>query len=181
MAKKLSAGLLLFRRTSSSTIEVMIAHMGGPFWAKKDSGGWSIPKGEYEDGEDPLEAARREFVEELGHDPPSGDVFELGEVKQSSGKRIRAWAIEGDLDVSEITSNTFEMEWPPKSGRTQEFPEIDRADWFDIHAARIKLAKGQVPLIESLADRLGLNLGAPAKGETGGGAAPQRQSSLFDL
>jgi predicted NUDIX family NTP pyrophosphohydrolase len=157
MAKKRSAGLLVFRKASASHIEVMIAHMGGPFWANKDEGGWSIPKGEYELEEEPLAAARREFVEELGHDPPSGDFIDLGEVRQSSGKRIRAWAVEADVDVSRITSNTFEIEWPPGSGRVQRFPEIDRAGWFDLDTARTKLVKGQVRFIDLLIDRLGLD------------------------
>jgi predicted NUDIX family NTP pyrophosphohydrolase len=157
MAKKRSAGLLLFRKASASDIEVMIAHMGGPYWANTDLGGWSIPKGECELGEEPLTAARREFVEELGHDVPSGDFIDLGEVPQSSGKRIRAWAVEGDLDVSHITSNTFAMEWPPGSGRTQQFPEIDRAGWFDLDTARTKLVKGQVRFIDRLIARLGLD------------------------
>jgi len=158
MARKRSAGLLVFRKASASHVEVMLAHMGGPFWANKDEGGWSIPKGEYElEEEDPLVAARREFVEELGHHAPSGDFIDLGEVAQSSGKRIRAWAVEGDLDVSRITSNTFEMEWPPGSGRMQRFPEIDRAGWFDLDTARTKLVKGQVRFIDLLIDSLRLD------------------------
>ena len=123
--------------------------MGGPFWEARDRGAWSIPKGEYEPGEEALAAARREFVEEL----------ELGEVTQAGGKRIRAWALEGDIDVSRISSNTFEMEWPPRSGRRRRFPEIDRAGWFDLDTARGKLVKGQVPLIDLLAARLGLPAG----------------------
>jgi predicted NUDIX family NTP pyrophosphohydrolase len=153
-----SAGLLLFRKASDGSIEVMIAHMGGPFWANKDTGGWSIPKGEYEPGEEPLVAARREFVEELGRDVQSADFIDLGEVRQSSGKRIRAWAVEADLDVSRITSNTFEMEWPRGSGRMERFPEIDRAAWFDLDTARTKLVKGQVAFIDLLIDRLGLTV-----------------------
>jgi predicted NUDIX family NTP pyrophosphohydrolase len=151
--------LLLFRRVSPSAVEVMLAHMGGPFWADRDRGAWSIPKGEYEPGEEALAAARREFVEELGHEVPAGDPLELGEVKQAGGKRIHAWALEGDIDVSHIRSNTFEMEWPPRSGRRQRFPEIDRAGWFDLDTARDKLVKGQVPLIDMLAARLGLPAG----------------------
>jgi predicted NUDIX family NTP pyrophosphohydrolase len=129
--------------------------MGGPFWAGKDRRAWSIPKGEYGPGEDALAAARREFVEELGHEVPAGETLELGEVTQTGGKRIRAWALEGDIDVSQITSNTFEMEWPPRSGRSRRFPEIDRAGWFDLDTARGKLVKGQVPLLDMLAARLG--------------------------
>jgi predicted NUDIX family NTP pyrophosphohydrolase len=137
----------------------MLAHMGGPFWASRDRGAWSIPKGEYEPGEEALAAARREFVEELGQEVPAGEELELGEVTQAGGKRIRAWALEGDIDVSRITSDTFEMEWPPGSGRRRRFPEIDRAGWFDLAAARGKLVKGQVPLIDLLAARLGLPAG----------------------
>jgi predicted NUDIX family NTP pyrophosphohydrolase len=147
--------LLLFRRASPAAAEVMLAHMGGPFWAGKDRRAWSIPKGEYGPGEDALAAARREFVEELGHEVPAGETLELGEVTQAGGKRIRAWALEGDIDVSQITSNTFEMEWPPRSGRSRRFPEIDRAGWFDLDTARGKLVKGQVPLLDMLAARLG--------------------------
>jgi predicted NUDIX family NTP pyrophosphohydrolase len=139
----------------------MLAHMGGPFWASRDQGAWSIPKGEYDPGEEALAAARREFVEEIGQGVPAGEELELGEVTQAGGKRIRAWALEGDIDVSRISSNTFEMEWPPRSGRRRRFPEIDRAGWFDLDAARGKLVKGQVPLIDLLAARLGL----PAGGE----------------
>jgi len=139
----------------------MLAHMGGPFWASRDQGAWSIPKGEYDPGEEALAAARREFVEEIGQEAPAGEELELGEVAQAGGKRIRAWALEGDIDVSRISSNTFEMEWPPRSGRRRRFPEIDRAGWFDLDAARGKLVKGQVPLIDLLAARLGL----PAGGE----------------
>jgi predicted NUDIX family NTP pyrophosphohydrolase len=137
----------------------MLAHMGGPFWAGKDRGAWSIPKGEYEPGEDALAAARREFVEELGHEVPVGETLELGEVTQAGGKRIHAWALEGDIDASQITSNTFEMEWPPRSGRRRRFPEIDRAGWFDLDTARGKLVKGQVHLLDMLAARLGLAAG----------------------
>jgi predicted NUDIX family NTP pyrophosphohydrolase len=144
-----SAGLLLYRLRDGRP-EVLIGHMGGPFWAKKDEGAWSIPKGEYEDGEEPLAAARREFEEELGSPPPDGEALPLGEVRQSSGKRVTAWAVEGDFDASEIHSNTFEMEWPPRSGRTQPFPEIDRAEWVDLPTARRGLVKGQVALVDEL-------------------------------
>src|SRR5215210_5611580 len=124
-----SAGLLLYR-VRDGRLQVLIAHMGGPFWAKKDEAGWSIPKGEYVEGEDRLAAARREFEEEIGSSPPSGPMLELGEIRQPSGKRIVAWAVEGDLDPATVRSNTFVLEWPPRSGRQEEFPEIDRADWF---------------------------------------------------
>jgi predicted NUDIX family NTP pyrophosphohydrolase len=144
-----SAGLLLYR-VSDGRLEVLIAHMGGPFWAKKDERAWSIPKGEYLDDEDPLAAAKREFEEELGSPPPDGPARPLGEIRQSSGKRVVAWAVEGDLDASSIQSNTFTTEWPPRSGRTAEFPEIDRAEWVDLPTARRKLVKGQVALIDEL-------------------------------
>jgi predicted NUDIX family NTP pyrophosphohydrolase len=148
-SRRRSAGLLLYRLRGGGP-EVLIGHMGGPFWAKKDEGAWSIPKGEYDDAEEPLAAARREFEEELGSPPPDGEALALGEVRQSSGKRVTAWAIEGDFDASEIHSNTFEMEWPPRSGRTEPFPEIDRAEWVDLPAARRKLVKVQVALVDEL-------------------------------
>lgn len=150
-----SAGLLLFRGAPASRLEVMIAHMGGPLWANKDRGGWSIPKGEYEPGEEPLIAALREFEEELGQDAPSGEPIDLGEVRQPSGKRLRVWALEADLDVSRVRSNTFELEWPRGSGRMRRFPEIDRAGWFDLHTARSKLVKGQLSFIDRLEADLG--------------------------
>jgi predicted NUDIX family NTP pyrophosphohydrolase len=150
---KRSAGLLPYR-ISGEQLAVMVAHMGGPFWASKDEGAWSIVKGEYEEGEDPYAAARREFDEETGSPAPSGTVIELGEVRQSSGKRITAWAVESDFDASHIKSNTFTVEWPPGSGKRQEYPEIDRADWFDAATARHKLVKGQVPFIDVLERRL---------------------------
>jgi predicted NUDIX family NTP pyrophosphohydrolase len=146
---KRSAGLLLYR-LSDGRLEVFIAHMGGPFWARKDEGAWSIVKGEYEEGEDPLVAARREFVEETGGEPPAGPMVALGEVKQPSGKRISVWAVEGDFDADAVVSNTFTMEWPRGSGEQREFPEIDRAGWFDTDTARRKLVKGQVPFIDQL-------------------------------
>jgi predicted NUDIX family NTP pyrophosphohydrolase len=152
-ASKTSAGLLLYR-LRDGRLEVFIGHMGGPFWQKKDAGGWSIIKGEYEDGEDPLVAARREFAEETGTEAPQGATVALGEVRQPSGKRITAWAIEGDFDPAAVSSNTFTMEWPPRSGRYQEFPEIDRADWFDTATARAKLVSGQVPFIDVLERRV---------------------------
>jgi predicted NUDIX family NTP pyrophosphohydrolase len=146
---KRSAGLLLYR-LKDGRLEVFIAHMGGPFWARKDEGGWSIVKGEYEEHEDPFASARREFLEETGREPPEGPALALGEVRQSSGKRITAWAIESDFDAAGIRSNTFTIEWPRGSGRQREFPEIDRAGWFDTETARRKLVKGQVPLIDTL-------------------------------
>jgi predicted NUDIX family NTP pyrophosphohydrolase len=149
-----SAGLLVYRRTPHGGIEVLCGHMGGPFWERKDEHAWSIPKGEYLDGADPVEEARREFVEEIGQEPPSGEWIELGDVRQSGGKRVVAWAVEGDVDVSAIESNTFTMEWPPRSGRTQEFPEVDRAEWFDLETARRKLVKGQVPFLDLLVEKI---------------------------
>jgi len=147
---RLSAGLLLHRRRSGD-VEVLLVHPGGPFWAKKDDGAWSIPKGEYEVGEDPLEVAVREFEEELGIAPPPVDAaVPLGELRQPSGKRVSAWALEGSVEFDEVHSNSFPMEWPPGSGRTQEFPEVDRAEWFDLDTARRKLLKGQVAFLDRL-------------------------------
>lgn len=125
-------------------------HPGGPAWAGRDLGAWSIPKGEYEPDEDPLAAARREFTEELGSQPPEGEVADLGEIRQRSGKLVRAWALAGDLDASAISSNTFEFEWPPRSGKMIEIPEVDRAEWFSLDAAREKINAGQVPLLDRL-------------------------------
>jgi predicted NUDIX family NTP pyrophosphohydrolase len=144
-----SAGLLLYRLRDGQ-LEVFIAHMGGPFWERKDERAWSIIKGEYEEDEEPFTAAQREFREETGSAPPAGPAIELGEVRQSSRKRIVAWAIEGDFDPATVRSNTFTLEWPKGSGEQREFPEIDRAEWFDIDTARTKLVKGQIPLIDAL-------------------------------
>jgi predicted NUDIX family NTP pyrophosphohydrolase len=149
-----SAGLLVHRAGADGGVEVLLAHMGGPFWARKDEGAWTIPKGEHADDEEGLAAARREFAEELGAPPPDGPAVELGEVRQSGGKRVTAWAVAGDFDPSEVVSNTFEMEWPPRSGRMQAFPEVDRAAWFDVDTARRKLVKGQVPLLDALLERV---------------------------
>ncbi len=147
-----SAGLLLYRLPGDGLVEVLIAHPGGPFWAKKDHGAWSVPKGEYEEGHDALAAAYREFVEETGFPAPvpAAQAVALGELRQPSGKRVIVWAIEGDLDVTDATSNTFEMEWPRGSGRLQEFPEIDRVEWVSLERARLKLLKGQVPFLDAL-------------------------------
>ena len=150
---RLSAGLLLYR-IREGRLEVFVAHMGGPFWARRDDGAWSIVKGEYADGEDPFAAAQREFAEETGSPAPSGPALELGEVRQPSGKRIRVWAIEGDFDPATVASNTFTVEWPRGSGRRREFPEIDRAEWFDPATARRKLVAGQVAFLELLERRL---------------------------
>jgi predicted NUDIX family NTP pyrophosphohydrolase len=144
-----SAGILLHRRRDDVR-EVLLVHPGGPLWARKDLGAWSIPKGEYDRDEDPLEAARREFAEELGTPAPDGPARDLGEIRQKSGKRVRAWALEGDLDAASAHSNTFELEWPPRSGRLIEVPEIDRAEWFALEEARRRLNPAQVVLIERL-------------------------------
>ncbi|MGA2013402.1 MAG: NUDIX domain-containing protein [Solirubrobacteraceae bacterium] len=147
---RVSAGIVLHRRGASG-LEVLLVHPGGPLWARRDLGAWSIPKGEYADGEDPLAAARREFAEELGSPAPAGEPVELGEIRQKSGKRVRAWALPGDLDAGSIRSNLFAMEWPPRSGRSQEFPEVDRAQWFALEEARRRLVPAQAELLDSLA------------------------------
>ena len=149
MASVRSAGILLWRRGDNG-LEVFIAHMGGPFWARKDAAAWSIPKGEFLPDEDTLLAARREFVEEIGVPAPELDYVELGEFRQSSGKVVIAFAAESDFEVDEVHSNTFPVEWPPRSGRIQEFPEIDRAEWMPLADAEWRLVKGQVPLLEAL-------------------------------
>ena len=150
---KLSAGILLYRGSWPS-LELLLVHPGGPFWAKKDLGAWSIPKGEYAAGEDPLAAARREFAEELGSAPPQGEYVDLGELKQPSRKIISAFAAPGDFDRASLQSNRFELEWPPKSGRLQSFPEVDRAQWFTLAEARGKIQSGQAPFIDRLLERL---------------------------
>ncbi len=149
---KRSAGILLYRR--SPELEVLLVHPGGPFWAKKDQGAWSIPKGEYENGEDPLTVAKREFEEELGGSAPPGGFIELGELVQPNRKHVAAFAVEGEFDPSKLKSNRFEMEWPPRSGRMQSFPEVDRAEWFAPGAVREKILPGQRPFIDRLLDRL---------------------------
>jgi predicted NUDIX family NTP pyrophosphohydrolase len=153
---KTSAALLLYRHGTEG-LEVLIAHMGGPFWARKDAGAWSIPKGEYTDDEEPLAAARREFAEEMGSPPPGGEPVALGTVKQSGGKTVTTFAVEGDFDLAGFRSNTFELEWPRGSGRVQEFPEVDRAAWVSVAVAREKLVKGQVPVLGALLEHLGSN------------------------
>jgi predicted NUDIX family NTP pyrophosphohydrolase len=155
MPPKLSAGLLLYRRgvlVGENVLEVLLGHMGGPFWARKDNGAWSIPKGEYGPAEDPFAAAQREFREELGSAPPQGDYRELGSVTQSGGKLVTVWAAEADFDATVVASNTFELEWPRGSGRIQSFPELDRAGWFTVDVARDKLVKGQRPFLDRLPD-----------------------------
>jgi predicted NUDIX family NTP pyrophosphohydrolase len=149
-----SAGLLLFRR-SGELIEVLLVHPGGPFWAKRELGVWSIPKGEYPEDEDPLAAARREFAEEPGSPAPAGETIDLGEIRQKAGKVVCAWGIAGDLDAGEITSNTFTMEWPPRSGRMQEFPEVDRAQWFSLEEARERINPAQAALLDRLREAVG--------------------------
>jgi len=147
-----SAGLVLFReRDGGGALEVLLGHMGGPFWARKDAGAWSIPKGELEPDEEPLAGARREFAEELGHAPPDGPVIGLGEIRQKGGKRVIAFAVEGDFDPETIVPGTFEMQWPPRSGRRQAFPEIDRVAWFELATATAKIVRGQAELLERLA------------------------------
>ncbi len=150
---KLSAGVVLYR-TCNSIVEVLIAHPGGPFWARKDDGAWSIPKGEYTEEEDPWAAARREFAEELGLPVPEGARIDLGELKQSGGKVVTAFAVHSDLDVSETRSNTFELEWPKGSGVLREFPEVDRVGWFAVVPARAKLLKGQHGFLDRLMTHL---------------------------
>jgi predicted NUDIX family NTP pyrophosphohydrolase len=149
-----SAGILLFRRRPDGP-EVLLVHPGGPYWARKDVGAWSIPKGEHADGEDALACARREFEEETGLAPPAGALVELGEVRQRSGKRVSAWALEGDLDPAVVRSNTFTVEWPPRSGRMQQFPEVDRAGWFAADEARRRLNPAQSAFVDRLLERLG--------------------------
>ncbi len=147
---KRSAGIVLYRRTADGAVEVLLGHMGGPFWARKDAGAWTIPKGEVGPGEEPLAVARREFEEELGVAVPIGDLVDLGEVRQAGGKVVRAWAVEGDLDADDIVSNTFELEWPPRSGRFQAFPEIDRAAWMSVESARAAIIEAQRLLLDRL-------------------------------
>ena len=149
-ASRTSAGIVLYRGCADGTVEVLLGHMGGPYWARKEAGAWTIPKGEVEPGEDLLAVARREFREELGVSVPTGAITDLGEIRQSSGKTVRAWAVKGDLDATAIVSNTFDLEWPPKSGRIQTFPEIDRAAWFDLESAHSVIVHGQRPLLDRL-------------------------------
>lgn len=149
-----SAGLLPFRRTAAGEVEVLLGHMGGPFFARRDLGAWSIPKGEYAADEQPLAAARREFAEEFGAPAPTGALLDLGTVRQRNGKLVTAWAVETEFDVDTLVSNTFQIEWPPRSGRLQAFPEIDRAAWFDIETARGKMIAGQEALLDRLLEHV---------------------------
>jgi len=154
LARKQSAGILLYR-IRSGALEVFLIHPGGPLWARKDAGAWSIPKGEFVKGADPLQEAKREFAEETGS-PVDGIFTRLVPLKQRSGKIIHAWAVEGDIDASTVRSNMFSMEWPPRSGQQQEFPEADRGEWFALPAARAKLAPGQAAFLDELSAKLGV-------------------------
>ena len=154
MAARRSAGILVFRRTARG-VEVLIGHMGGPFWARKEEAAWSVPKGEYEPDEDPLAAARREFVEELGLPVPAGELLDLSDVRQPSGKVVTVWAVEGDLDPADVVPGMFELEWPTGSGRMREFPELERVEWCGLDLARERLVKGQRVFLDRLAQRLG--------------------------
>jgi len=154
VAGKRSAGILLFRRTSGR-IEVLLGHMGGPLWARREEAAWSVPKGEFLADEQPLTAARREFAEELGMSVPDVDLIDLGEVRQGSGKLVTIWAGENDLDLTRFAPGTFEMEWPRGSGRTRSFPEIDRVAWFDLAAARPLLVAGQREFLDRLVTQVG--------------------------
>jgi predicted NUDIX family NTP pyrophosphohydrolase len=149
---KTSAGLLLFRHTDDG-LEVLLGHMGGPFFARRDAGAWTVPKGEYEpDSETAWDAARREFQEELGLPPPDGEAVPLGEVRQTNGKVVTAWAIEADLDPATVVPGLFSMEWPPKSGQMREFPELDRVEWFRLDRARAVIVKAQAAFLDRLAE-----------------------------
>jgi predicted NUDIX family NTP pyrophosphohydrolase len=156
---KRSAGIAAYRPRPGG-IEVLLAHPGGPFWTKKDDGAWSLPKGLYTETENPLEAAKREFAEEIGM-AIDGSFTHLGEFSQPGGKIISAWAVEADLNEADFKSNLFEMEWPPRSGKRQEFPEVDRAQWFDLRSALGKIIRGQVPIIQALARHLGQTADVP--------------------
>ncbi|WP_460062845.1 NUDIX domain-containing protein [Streptomyces sp. YKOK-I1] len=149
MTQKRSAGLLLFRHTADGT-EVLLGHMGGPYFAKKDAGAWSVPKGEYEPDEPAWDAARREFREELGLEPPDGAAIPLGEVRQTNGKIVTVWAIEADLDPATAVPGTFRMEWPPRSGRIEEFPELDRVAWYTLARARELIVPAQAAFLDRL-------------------------------
>jgi len=147
-----SAGILMYR-LREGRVEVLLAHPGGPWWRRKDAGAWTIPKGGVQENETPLDAARREFAEELGFEPPA-EVIPLEPLRQPSRKLVHAWAVEGDWDPARLESNAFELEWPPRSGRLQSFPEVDRAAWFAIEEARAKLLRGQVPFLDQLEAKL---------------------------
>jgi predicted NUDIX family NTP pyrophosphohydrolase len=163
-----SAGLLLYRIDPGGAVEVLIAHPGGPFWARKDEAAWSVPKGEYLPDEDPLRAAYREFEEEVGLTAPEGEAVFLGERRQSGGKRVSVWALSGDLDVAQASSNTFELEWPRGSGNVRSFPEVDRVEWVPLEQARRKLVKGQAPFLDALLEAIGGGAGRATPGSTDG-------------
>jgi predicted NUDIX family NTP pyrophosphohydrolase len=150
MATRTSAGILLFRRRDGGRLQVLLAHPGGPFFVRRDEGYWTIPKGEVDPGEELLAVARREFEEETGHSAPDGDPIPLGSIVQKGGKTVHAWGVEGELDPLTAESNTFEMTWPPGSGRRQSFPEIDRVEWFEPAEARRRVKATQIPLIDRL-------------------------------
>lgn len=182
---KQSAGILLYRGQGQQ-LEVLLVHPGGPFWAKKDAHAWSIPKGEYTDAEDPWAAAQREFQEELGVAPPAGAPLDLGKIKQSN-KEVIAWALQGTLDPKQVVSSVFEMEWPPRSGTMQQFPEVDQAAWFSLAIAMAKIVKGQAILLERLAEALQITLADVLPDDASSSAVEQeqpdvpekRQTSLF--
>lgn len=181
-----SAGLLLFR-TNQQQLEVLLVHPGGPFWAKKDAGAWSIPKGEFDDGADPLAAAMREFEEETGSAIGQADhAIALAPLKQPGGKVVYAWAVEADFEPAQLKSNTFSTEWPPKSGRQQEFPEVDRAAWFSLDEAREKILKGQAGFLGQLQEKLGADRDSSACNASSQDThsavnkRSRRQQSLFD-
>jgi predicted NUDIX family NTP pyrophosphohydrolase len=170
--KKHSAGLVVYRMKDGLP-EVLMAHLGSPWWAKKDAGAWTIPKGGIEENEEPFDTAKREFSEELGLGVPEGEFIELGDISQNNNKVVTAWAVESDIDVTDITSNTTKIEWPPRSGKMQEFPEIDRAAWFGLAEAAQKCVKGQAEFFERLANELHVPFGAEEIPE------PPAQASLF--
>jgi predicted NUDIX family NTP pyrophosphohydrolase len=147
---KQAAGVLLYRMAAGGRVEVLLAHPGGPIWARKDLGAWTLPKGQFGDDEAPLAAARREFEEEMGSPPAADQFLELGAIKQPGGKIVHAFAARGEFDITTVKSNLFSMEWPPRSGRTAEFPEVDRAGWFSMDEARLKILKGQEPFLDRL-------------------------------
>lgn len=168
-----SAGLLVYRRDAGGEVEVLVVHPGGPYWARKDAGSWSLPKGEIDVGEEPLAAARREFGEELGLPAPAGPALPLGTAVQAGGKRVIAWAVDGDVDVDAVTSATVELEWPPRSGVRRAFPEVDRAAWCTLPAARTRLVPGQVAFLDRLERLLGHDPAPGAASGTGGLPQPR--------
>ncbi|HEX8763079.1 MAG TPA: NUDIX domain-containing protein [Candidatus Saccharimonadales bacterium] len=176
--KRQSAGILVYR-IRDGQVEVLLGHAGGPFWNKKDKGAWSIPKGECESEEDLLTAAKREFTEETSVSVPPGELKELGFFKRKDGKTVYAWAVEGDIDPAIMVSNTFEMEWPPKSGQMQRFPEFDKAAWFPIWQAGGKMHKGQEMFLERLAELLQISLTAPVTAKIEKEPVTKNQTSLF--